>query len=788
MRVAFLPVLALLLLVGLTLAAPLGDGGESSPSPLTPEPLGPSTGPSGPATPAITVPVISCPPSPGGCPGCQELAGAPTANIILEKDDAAHNITLTLYYENLTASPPRKLMNFTTVIVHVYNESFSDAYRIYTDSEGRAVFDFSSYADRCVKFKFMYCPFTCADSSQCGLQQCLNASGIGCPPCNVSAIPWYNDREPPTALECYKAIPAIGESNYCPPPKPLNATPEICFPLILIFALLAGALFLSGRNPFSGFDFSAPRVGRHMASYQPRARGVSIDTLSVAKQLYGGIMKEKKIAADKKAAAERETLRGKGGEGKATGVPGVTGQLGAKGPVTGGAPTAEQRAAAADQIKAEVKASPWKAGVLGILGAIGVGLFTSSFIGQVLSPLLRSAFTKSQMETIKDRNQTLKEYVEKKVKDGLDKNAVFYLPDGTKVEIVSVKGETLNRNPTDASGNPLPSKPLEVILIVTTPDGKTLGVEFTEGKVLATDQRGIKYDITNGAFQPVSMIMGGKEVKIESAGEGLYRFKTDDGSFFMSVEKGTPIIRDVNTGETVASPKDKFSGFDPTIAFENRLKPAPFSLNDTERVAAEISKFAYQEMQADLPGLGEVTITKRNLANIDEKQFTQAEREAAPSIVVRVNSTGTTLEIDNQNIIFGAMDSNGHAIESGKIPGTKLSLGDEFVGPSVGYKSYLGTKSSMEQYDDAYQKIVMDSIQKAPEKSGAQMDYLKGAFNRGPSHDPLQADADAALLAYARKGATRKGDSLHYAFLEGAKPQPDPQKIKKLLEKHASDR
>ncbi len=218
------------------------------------------------------------------CPGCKEIEGAPRAQMFLSLDSENYNLTGTFFYENASDPVnPRPFLANTTIIVEMFNNTFDKTYKIYTDANGRAVLDFSAYAGGCMDFKVMYCPFTCIGSSDCGFQNCLNYSNI---PCNAGGVcsatsctaqtitPAPNAKVPP-AVRCYVALPTMDTASYCPSPLPLSSVPTICFPLLLIFTVLGGGLFLSGKNPFGGFDFTAPRVGKHIR-YEAKGRGAGI--------------------------------------------------------------------------------------------------------------------------------------------------------------------------------------------------------------------------------------------------------------------------------------------------------------------------------------------------------------------------------------------------------------------------------------------------------------------------------------------------------------------------------
>lgn len=265
--------------------------------------------------------VSGCPITPD-CPGCQLLQDALQASMFLSVDSAAYNISATLYYENLTASPPRQPIKDAVVIVHAYNESFKETYLIYTDNSGVATFDFTAYKDRSLNFKFLYCPFTCPGSSQCGFLHCLNYSGIDCPlpTCNVTDINEAPGETAPSPLNCPNLLPTLQTASYSPPPPKISDIPAICLPLMILFAILGGSLFLSGRNPFAGFDFTAPRLGRHIR-YQARGRGFSLSAPTFVTQwVMGKVGDAVASGAGKVAGAIAETTGGKKGKAQAKAI------------------------------------------------------------------------------------------------------------------------------------------------------------------------------------------------------------------------------------------------------------------------------------------------------------------------------------------------------------------------------------------------------------------------------------------------------------------------------------
>jgi len=282
----------------------------------------------------------------GDCPDCKNLTDALQAKMFLKIDSLNYNATASVYYENTSTSPPRQPVNFSKVIVNVYNDSFSDSYIIYSDADGSASFNFSKYKDQAVSFKFLYCPFSNPTPgekgySECGFIQCIDFAGIECEldTCSISDI---SEADPigfkPAKENYFNLLPTVTSGSYNPVATPGLSTPSICLPALIIFAMLGGALFLSGRNPFAGFDFSAPRMGRHMR-YQARGRGVSVSAPTFVQQYMMGaasglLMKGvgKALGAMAKVGGGKNTKALEGFINKATGAGGESGARAVVGP------------------------------------------------------------------------------------------------------------------------------------------------------------------------------------------------------------------------------------------------------------------------------------------------------------------------------------------------------------------------------------------------------------------------------------------------------------------------
>ena len=218
------------------------------------------------------------------CISCGELSSAPEARLFTTIDQDA--IQVTAFYENLSADPSRVPIANYILLLEVADETGDqlEFYRIYTDSDGNAQYNFSSLSEQCLTFKVLYCPFCDPDSPACGFEACLNYSGIETDAEVANDVPVAPGETIPGSLNEQRFLPALAQNSYCPPPPPLGATPSMCFPLLLIFSLLAGSMYITGRNPFAGFNLGGARIGRHIR-YQARGRGYSFSTMAAASAL-----------------------------------------------------------------------------------------------------------------------------------------------------------------------------------------------------------------------------------------------------------------------------------------------------------------------------------------------------------------------------------------------------------------------------------------------------------------------------------------------------------------------
>jgi len=254
------------------------------------------------------------------CYICDLMAGKPQAQILLSGNIAEKEITAHLFYENFSAEVPRTAIDDSLLFVYVISgEGDTKILKMFTDEEGSATFDFSSYAiiaqeDQVVyEFRVIYCPFCHPEDEgyPCGFDECVSFSGMEVSPAisgaenPVEVVPLAEGATllPEDGWKREYYLPASASFTYTPPPPIVPEVPAFCFPVLLIFALLSGAMYFSGKNPFAGFNLGTPRMGRHIR-YTPGGRGMSISGRYVAQSIAGAVSEGKEIAASKKAKKE----------------------------------------------------------------------------------------------------------------------------------------------------------------------------------------------------------------------------------------------------------------------------------------------------------------------------------------------------------------------------------------------------------------------------------------------------------------------------------------------------
>lgn len=255
------------------------------------------------------------------CPGCAEFRGKPQASLLLSLAEGTNDVGVYMYYENTSAFPARQPIQNSIILVELSNVTgWRVLFKVYGDENGTAKFSFKNWNTSCMDIKVVYCPFCKPGVEACGLEQCLNYgkipndlanfSNYGTQSGNITSIDNISTEGSTRTVSNDSYLPDMAVLNWCPPEEEGMSTPALCFYGTIIFALLGGALYLTGRNPFAGFNIGAQHIGRHIR-YQARGRSVSISTTAIASAAasIAGTAKGAKKSADKKSASKRQELK-----------------------------------------------------------------------------------------------------------------------------------------------------------------------------------------------------------------------------------------------------------------------------------------------------------------------------------------------------------------------------------------------------------------------------------------------------------------------------------------------
>lgn len=273
------------------------------------------------------------------CSICEDLSTYSESNLLIIPDSSSR-------FQIALSNSSRNPVQYAPVIVEVNSSGTKTYYTVYTNSSGLARFDFSSYNSSCADFTILYCYNF---NNACSLSKCFGALGYspddpGIPTAGDLSLPSGTSR--PTSLQNPNRLKSsLKTYRYCPPPPDLrNQIPPFCFPLVLILSLLFGGLYLSGRNPFLGFDLSTPRVGKHI-KYTANQRNIyRVDTQGIANAGIRGASAIKNPSVTR--AREREDIRYRG---VLSGVLGSM-QMGVRGAQSGLATRTQRRAQRADTV------------------------------------------------------------------------------------------------------------------------------------------------------------------------------------------------------------------------------------------------------------------------------------------------------------------------------------------------------------------------------------------------------------------------------------------------------
>jgi hypothetical protein len=215
------------------------------------------------------------------CASCIDFSNLAESMVFAVQTSNETAEVIVVYSSKINGLQNRFLSNYTPLIV-VANKT--DVYRIYTDGTGKALYNFSKYCipGTSTDYVFVYCPIV----TGCGYVQCLQSFGIDAGQCgDFDQLPMGS---PGATAPTQKSQPDMGTlqpsvttATYSTPQQEVApSAPVFCLPLMLIFALLAGAMYVTGRNPFGMFDLSAPRLQKPF-QYTARSRVTSISMSSI---------------------------------------------------------------------------------------------------------------------------------------------------------------------------------------------------------------------------------------------------------------------------------------------------------------------------------------------------------------------------------------------------------------------------------------------------------------------------------------------------------------------------
>ncbi|MCC7552136.1 hypothetical protein KO317_00535 [Candidatus Micrarchaeota archaeon] len=225
------------------------------------------------------------------------------ANILafISSSDTSMQIEGLLYYENETRSKIG-ISNTQIFVRYSCNDGTRNLCKMYSNEEGTFVFNLDyirSTCSNCTTISFYYCPGENTDLERLSL--CLGET--------IASLPEYCEDQgffdpSPTILEEYNNYTfATQPVRFCIP-SVTGATNQICMGVLIIFGILGAAMFTSGRNPLSFFNFSGPRppTGRQ---YRMKPKSVSFTMMVPVGKIIGGI--SGKIQKSEKKSVDSKT-------------------------------------------------------------------------------------------------------------------------------------------------------------------------------------------------------------------------------------------------------------------------------------------------------------------------------------------------------------------------------------------------------------------------------------------------------------------------------------------------
>ncbi len=346
------------------------------------------------------------------CDGCPEEDSLVTL-MFLGMDLEGKEMRNTLIAEMDDKS--RETVEDATVFITITASDLSSVYicRTLTDSDGTARYNYSDdnvCKDVGCNLKFTFC---CADVSEgCLIPICLGGdSGVeeytDVPECVPSGLTWPEKAkiDGSTTLPNGDPIylyPAINDVSIPPEPKIIGGafTFELCLPVMVIFGLLAAAMFISGRNPLQMFSLYNPRFKR-APQRALRARGMNWNISSIISSVSSAAKGVGKTSEGRTLKDKAKGLKGMKGKmkdiksmgrsikgGNISAVPKATKGTGLKGKgteTTGGKAGTGDSRASIESIKGpmDVVASGAHAGFGGFIKAFGAE-FGSALLGKLL--------------------------------------------------------------------------------------------------------------------------------------------------------------------------------------------------------------------------------------------------------------------------------------------------------------------------------------------------------------------------------------------------------------------
>lgn len=238
------------------------------------------------------------------CPECGELVLAPQTYVLPSIDPEGETITIHL---STILSDGRYPVGNATIFIEVYNATgeFYDRCRVFTDEDGKAMFNLTSYNETCsagrmVRGCTIITKFCCSESVQCLLQPCLRNETIKsfydvkqCSDQRIARWPEYSFVNKSGQFIYMTLYPSSNSIAYIPPLLPLEfegVPPLFCLPLFLIGGLFLFGAYATGMDPFFwldivGLPFHKPTMARVAGvrgyTFQQRSAAGALKTAGV---------------------------------------------------------------------------------------------------------------------------------------------------------------------------------------------------------------------------------------------------------------------------------------------------------------------------------------------------------------------------------------------------------------------------------------------------------------------------------------------------------------------------